>query len=89
MARIALCLSTLMLLLGLTPVTAARQEATPADAMGTLLDITIDRAQLPGDVGFVLMGRNVAEPGSRHTYFNPDDVGTIVIVVESGIEIGP
>jgi hypothetical protein len=84
-ARIALCLSTLMLLLGLTPVTAARQEATPANAVGTLLDITIDRAQLPGDVGFVLMGRNVAEPGSRHTYFNPDDVGTIVIVVESGV----
>ena len=58
------------------------QEATPALASGTLREVMIDRAALLSKAGFILVGRNVAEPGSRHTYFNPDDKGTIVIVVE-------
>jgi mannose-6-phosphate isomerase-like protein (cupin superfamily) len=51
---------------------------------GTLLDVQVDRAQLPGKTGFFILGRNVAQPGARHTFFDPDEKGMIAIVVESG-----
>jgi hypothetical protein len=76
----------LVLLGGVAPLPIQAQEATPAAApMGRLLDVMVERSQLPGAEGFILFGRNIAEPGARHTYFNPDEVGTIVIVVESGV----
>jgi mannose-6-phosphate isomerase-like protein (cupin superfamily) len=87
MSRVTLALVLLLVLLGdVAPLTIQAQEATPAAAtMGRLLDVMVERSQLPGEEGFILFGRNIAEPGARHTYFNPDEVGTIVIVVESGV----
>jgi mannose-6-phosphate isomerase-like protein (cupin superfamily) len=86
MVRTALALVVAIAILGpLGAVGVRGQEATPALASGPILEVMIDRAALPGEEGFILFGRNVAEPGSRHTYFNPDDTGTIVIVVESGV----
>ena len=85
MFRTALALLLAIVILGpIGAVTVRGQEATPEAASGPLLNVMLDRAALPGKEGFILFGRNIAEPGARHTYFNPDEKGTIVIVVESG-----
>ncbi len=72
-------------LLTMKPALAIGQDATPPAATGALLEVVVDRADLPGDEGFFIFGRNVAPPGVRHTYFNPDDKGVIAVVVESGV----
>jgi hypothetical protein len=87
MARLVQALLlTFAMLLGLSPAVSLGQEATPeaATTTGPLLDVLVDRAELPGEEGFLLVGRNVAQPGMRGTYFHPDDEGVIAIVVEDG-----
>ena len=83
-ATALLLMLVMPLVLGPAPVRG--QDATPAvtAATGTLLDVAIDRDQLPGEEGFILLGRNTFQPGSRQTSGSPDEVGTIAIVVESG-----
>ena len=77
---------TVVLLVGLSPHAARARAATPtaAAAVGPRLAITVDRTQLPGRDGFILFGRNTMPPGTRQTINEHGEVGTIVIVVESG-----
>jgi hypothetical protein len=80
-------LLTLALLLCQVPKSARGQDATPATttmAPGVLIDTTVDRAQLPGEEGIVIFGRQTFQPGAKRTYDAPDLFGTEAVVVESG-----
>jgi hypothetical protein len=85
MSRLAHVVLIIAVLLGLSPVAGLAQETPePAKATGSLLDVLIDRSMFPGEEGFLLLGRNVAQPGMRGTYFHPDEKGVVAIVVEDG-----
>jgi hypothetical protein len=79
-------LLTFVLLLGLDPAAVSAQNATPAtqSMVSPRLEVTVDRAQLPGNDGFIYFGRNTLSPGVRQTINERGEVGTIVIVVETG-----
>jgi hypothetical protein len=82
-----LLLLSLALLLGLGPATVRGQNVTPAAtpaASGTLLDVTVDRAHLPGKEGIIVLGRQTFQPGAKRTVTPPSATGAEVIVVESG-----
>jgi len=75
------------MVLSLGPAVVRAQDATPATpiaASGTLLDVTVDRAQLPGDEGIIIFGRQTFQPGAKRTLVPPSSTGAEVIVVESG-----
>jgi hypothetical protein len=80
-----LLLFAVVLVLGSASVRA--QDATPATAIaasGTLLDVTVDRAHLPGDEGIIVLGRSTFQPRAKRTIDPPSSTGAEVIVVESG-----
>jgi hypothetical protein len=82
-----LLLLILALLLGLGPATVRGQNVTPAAtpaSSGTLVDVTVDRAQLPGDEGFIIFGRQTFQPGAKRTVNPPSPTGAQISVVESG-----
>jgi hypothetical protein len=77
----------LALPLSLAPASVRGQDATPTpgvEAGETLLHVAVERAQLPDEGGFILVGRNTFQPGTRATINAADEVGAIAIVVESG-----
>ena len=85
MSRLAHAVLIIAVLLGLSPAAGLAQATPePAPTTGPLLDVLVDRVMLPGDVGFLLVGRNVAQPGMRGTYSQPGEKGVIAIVVEEG-----
>jgi hypothetical protein len=85
MSRLAQVVLIIAVLLGLSPAAGLAQATPePATTTGSLLDVLIDRSMFPGEEGFLLLGRNVAQPGMRGTYFHPDEKGVVAIVVEDG-----
>jgi hypothetical protein len=77
----------LALPLSLAPASVRGQDATPpagVETPETLLEVTVDRAQLPGEEGFIILGRQTFQPGAKRTYEVPGAVGTEAVVVESG-----
>jgi mannose-6-phosphate isomerase-like protein (cupin superfamily) len=85
MSRLAHAVLIIAVLLGLSPAPGLAQATPePATTTGSLLDVLIYRSMFPGEEGFMLVGRNVAQPGMRGTYFHPDEKGVVAIVVEDG-----
>ena len=71
---VTLLLLSLALFLGLGPATIRGQNVTPAAmpaASGTLVDVTVDRAQLPGEEGLIVLGRSTFQPGAKRTVAPP------------------
>jgi hypothetical protein len=86
MARCAASFLLLLgVLIGLPSGLARAQEATPAAAApATLLAVTIDRGLLPGEEGFIILGRKTFQPGAKRTYTVDGGRGSEAVIVESG-----
>jgi hypothetical protein len=77
---------TLVVLVGLYPITVGAQGAspTPGMAVSPRLHVTVDRGQLPGEQGFIIFGRQTFQPASQRTFDSPGVIGTEALLVESG-----